>query len=212
LKDSQIQQNAVTAGWDKTLVEEAFVIVRYLGTNAGTAGETPGKPARGAVPDGYRIGSGDVLQIAVWKEPEVSVPTVVVRADGKISVPLIKDVDVLGLAPVELEKLLTERLAKFINAADVTVVVKEINSWKVYMVGALKKESPLPLRGQMTVLQAINEAGGLTDYAKRKNIYILRTENGRQTRLPFDYEAVIAGKHMEQNIQLRPDDMIVVPQ
>lgn len=217
LKDGKIRDNAVKAGWDKSMLDEAFAVVRYLDTEpagVATPNATAGEKGNGGVPapEGYRIGSGDVLQIVVWKEPDASVPTTVVRADGKITMPLIKEVEAAGLTPAELEKVLTEKLSSFIRGADVTVVAKEINSLKAYLVGAVKKEGPVQLRAQMTVLKAINEAGGLTDYAKRRKIYILRSENGKEIRLPFDYQAVIKGENMRQNIVLRPDDTIVVPQ
>src|SRR5437899_1209014 len=136
-------------------------------------------------PPGYRIGAGDALQINVWKEAEASVGSVVVRPDGKISLPLVKEVDVMGLMPAELEKVLTAKLARFIRDADVTVVVQQIHSKKVYLVGAAKKEGPVPLLSSMTVLQVLSEAGGVTDYAKRRKIYVLRTVNGKQTKLAF---------------------------
>jgi polysaccharide export outer membrane protein len=160
---------------------------------------------------GYRIGAGDVLQIDVWKEPEASVSSVVVRPDGKITLPLIKEIDALGLTPSELEKAIIAKLAQLIRNADVTVVVKEIRSKKVYLVGAVNRVGPVALLSQMTVLQALAEAGGLTDYAKKSKIYVLRTENGKQLKLPFDYSAVTKGEHMEQNITLHPDDTIVIP-
>jgi polysaccharide export outer membrane protein len=163
------------------------------------------------VPDDYQIGAGDVLQISVWKEPDASVPSVVVRTDGKITMPVLKDVDVQGMTPSQVEKVVTERLAKVINGADVTVVVTAINSKKVYVVGAVRKEGPLPYAYRMTVMQAISEAGGLNDYAKRKKIYILRTENGKEYRLPFNYDQVVRGEHAEQNVQLLPGDTLVVP-
>jgi len=165
-----------------------------------------------SAPPGYRIGAGDALQINVWKEPEASVGSVVVRPDGKISLPLVKEVDVLGLMPTELEKVLAARLAHFIRDADVTVVVLQIHSKKVYLVGAAKKEGPVPLLSNMTILQVLAEAGGLTDYAKKKKIYLLRDENGKQVKHLFDYEAVIKGEHIEQNIPVLPDDTIVIPQ
>ena len=161
---------------------------------------------------GYVIGSGDILQINVWHEPEASVSSTVVRTDGLISLPLIKEIQAAGFRPTELEKLITERLSKQIRNADVTVLVKEIHSEKIYLIGALKKEAQLVLKSQITVLQAIAEAGGLTDYAKRNKIYVLRQENSKQLRFPFDYSAVIRGEHMEQNIILKPGDTIVVPQ
>jgi len=163
------------------------------------------------VPEDYHIGAGDVLQISVWKEPEASVPHAIVRPDGKIGLPLLKEIDVIGLTPTEAEKLITGKLSKLIPAADVTVVVTGINSKKIYIVGAVKKEGPIAYTYRMTVMQAISEAGGLSDYAKRKKIYILRTENGKDYKLPFDYEAALRGERMELNIPLLPGDTMVVP-
>ncbi|HLI84505.1 MAG TPA: polysaccharide biosynthesis/export family protein [Bryobacteraceae bacterium] len=159
----------------------------------------------------YQIGEGDVLQISVWGEPSASVPSVVVRPDGKISMPLLKDVPVAGLTPAQAEALITKRLADIIKAANVTVIVAQINSKKVYVLGAVKKEEPIAYTYRMTVMQALSEAGGLTDYARRKKIYVMRIENGKQVRLPFDYDAVVKGEHMEMNIALLPGDTIVVP-
>jgi polysaccharide biosynthesis/export protein len=178
-------------------------------TKSSTGESIPVKDPR--VPAGYRIGAGDVLQISVWKEPDASVASVVVRADGKISVPLIKEVEVLGMTLAEAEAMLAEKLGQFIHGADVTVVPKEIHSQKVYLLGGVKKQGPLMLEALTTVLQAITEAGGLTDEAKPKKIYILRKENGQEVRLPFNYNAVIKGERMEQNITLHPEDVIVIP-
>jgi polysaccharide export outer membrane protein len=160
----------------------------------------------------YVIGPGDVLQIIVAKEPEASAPVVVVRSDGMISLPLLKEVSAAGLTPRELEKLITQSLSKLIRDADVTVLVKEIHSEKIYMIGALRREGPIVMAGPMTVLQAISEAGGFTDYAKRSRIYVLRQDHGKQMRYPFDYNAVIRGDHPEENITLQPGDSVVVPQ
>jgi polysaccharide export outer membrane protein len=168
-------------------------------------------PNRG-VPDEYRIGEGDVVGVSVWGEPAASVPSAVVRPDGMISMPLIKDVRVAGMTPSEAEKTITELLSKQIRAADVTVIVSGINSKKVFFVGGgIRKEGPLAYTYRMTIMQGISEAGGLTDYAKRKKIYVLRNENGRQYKLPFDYDAVLKGEHMELNLPLLPGDTIVVP-
>jgi polysaccharide export outer membrane protein len=162
--------------------------------------------------DEYLIGPGDTLQISVWKEVEASVPSVVVRPDGKITMPLIKDVAVAGLTPRQAEAAITERIGKYITAPNVTVVVAAINSKKIYLIGAVKKEGTLPYTYGMTVMQALSEAGGLTEYAKRKKIYILRSENGREYRLEFNYEEVIQGERMEQNAVLLAGDTVVVPQ
>jgi polysaccharide biosynthesis/export protein len=165
-----------------------------------------------ALSDDYCIGPGDVLSISVWKEPDASVPSVAVRADGRISLPLIKEVEVAGLKPSEAERMLSAKLGRYIHGADVTIIVSQVNSRKVYMVGGVKTVGAIDLRGQLTVLQALTQAGGLTDYAKRKRIYVLRNENGRQVKLPFNYAAVIKGENIEQNIVLNSNDTIVVPQ
>ena len=125
--------------------------------------------------------------------------------------PLVKEVDVLGLTPSELEKILVAKLSSYINHPDVTVVVREIRSKKVYLVGAVNKVGPVPLLSNMTVLQVLAQAGGITEFAKKKKIYVMRSENGKQVKLPFNYDAVVKGDHMEQNIQVLPDDTIVVP-
>jgi polysaccharide export outer membrane protein len=163
------------------------------------------------VPDDYKIGAGDVLEINVWKEPDASVRSVVVRPDGKISMPLLKEVDVVGITPVQLEKLITDGLGKVMNSPDVTIVVTGINSKKIYVNGKVKKEGPIPYTYRMTVMQALSEAGGITDYAKKRAIYVLRNESGREFRFPFDYNAVLRGEKMELNIPLEPGDVIVVP-
>ncbi len=160
----------------------------------------------------YHIGSGDVLEISVWNEPQASVAAAVVRPDGKISLPLLKEVSVIGLTPVELQHELTAKLEKLIRGVDITVVVKEIHSKKIYLVGQVGKVGAMALTSDnTTVLQALAEAGGLTPYSKRSKIYVLRIENGQKVKLPFNYDAVVKGEHLEQNIALRPDDTIVVP-
>jgi polysaccharide export outer membrane protein len=230
LEDNDIKQNAVKAGWQLAAVEEAVAYVHALNKQPlegaekttmlvaappqggpGPAMSSPNVPRDHGVPEGYQIGAGDVLQIMVWKEPDASVPSVVVRPDGKITMPLLKAVDVMGLTPTQAERMITERLSKFIEDVSVAVVVTGINSKKVYVVGAVRREGPIALQYRMSVLQALSEAGGLTDYAKRNKIYVLRTENGKQFRFPFNYNAVIKGEQMEQNIWVQPDDTIIVP-
>jgi polysaccharide export outer membrane protein len=164
-----------------------------------------------ATPDDYVIGSGDTLQITVWNHPEVSVPVAVVRPDGKITVPLVKELEVLGLTPVQAEKKITEGLTKYYEDPNVAVVVATINSKKIYVSGAARKEGPLPYTYGMTVMQALSEAGGLNDYAKRKKIYILHQDSGQTYRLDFNYDNVVKGQNMEQNIVLLPGDTIVIP-
>jgi polysaccharide biosynthesis/export protein len=191
-------------------------VVDAAAPSAVAPGKTVGAPAEVAITtqgtsDEYLIGSGDTLQISVYKEPEASVPSVVVRPDGKITMPLIKDVAVAGLTPRQVEAAITERLGKFITDPNVTVVVAAINSKKIYLIGGVKKEGTLPYTYGMTVMQALSEAGGLTDYAKRSKIYILRTESGREYRLGFNYDEVVKGEKMEQNVVLLSGDTIVIP-
>jgi len=163
------------------------------------------------VPDDYKIGAGDVLEINVWKEQDASVRGAMVRTDGRISMPLLKDVDVVGLTPLELEKLITEKLSSLINSPDVTVIISGTGSKKIYVQGKVNHEGPIAFTYNMTVMQALSEAGGITLYAKKSKIYVLRTENGKATRLPFDYSAVLKGQRLDTNIQLHAGDMIVVP-
>jgi polysaccharide export outer membrane protein len=172
----------------------------------------PQTPSASIATDDYHIGAGDVLQITVWKEPEVSVPSVVVRPDGKVAIPLIKDVTVEGMTPQVAEAAIARELGKYVNDPNVSVVVTAINSKKVYVIGAVTTQGPIPYSYRMSVMQALSEAGGLTDFAKRKQIYVLRNEGGKEYRLPFDYTAVIKGEKMEQNVQLIPGDTLVVPQ
>ncbi len=193
------------------LLSLVTVLAPVLQADEKTANAAAAARAAAAAPEGYRIGPGDVLQVVVWHEPEASAGEVIVRADGKVSLPLIKELVVAGATPQELEQTITIRLAKFVKEPDVTVVPRAINSRRVYIIGAVKKEGPLPLTRPLTVLQALNEVGGLTEYAKKKKIYVLRNQNGKALRFGFDYQMAIRGEHPEQDITLVPDDTIVVP-
>lgn len=160
--------------------------------------------------EGYHIGYGDVLQIVVFKEPDASVADAAVRSDGKISVPFIGDVEAEGLTPTELKKSLTEKFGPYLRDPDVSVLVKDIQSEKVIVVGAVKKGGPIRLAGSMTVLEALSGVG-FDDFAKLNSIYVLRSDAKGQVKMPFRYKDVIQGKHQEQNIVLKAGDTIVVP-
>jgi polysaccharide export outer membrane protein len=157
----------------------------------------------------YVIGADDTLHIFVWKEPDVSA-TLPVRPDGKISLPLLNDVPAAGLTPMQLSASITEKLKKYIADPRVTVVVTAMNSRRVFVTGEVIHPGALPLLPHMTMLQALSSAG-FTQFANLKRIYLLRTENGRQVKLPFNYKDVVKGNHPEQNIMLRPGDTVVVP-
>ena len=158
----------------------------------------------------YVIGADDVLIVSVWKEAELT-HTVPVRPDGKISLPLLNDVQAAGYTPVQLGMLITERLRKFVSDPQVTVMVSTINSRRIYLVGEVGRAGAFPMLPNMTVLQALSSAGGFTQFADSKRIYVLRDENGVQKKYMFNYKEVIKGKKPEQNIVLKPGDTIVVP-
>lgn len=175
----------------------------------GSATTAPAKPA--GLSSDYRIGPGDVLTIDVWKEPEASIASVTVRPDGRISLPIIGEVEAAGQTPLDLQRTATEKYSQFIHDPRVNVSVRDAGSQRVYVIGEVRREGAIRLTTPMTVLQTLAEAGGLTDYAKRKNIYILRTQNGQQVKLAFDYDAVLRGQKVQQNITLMAGDTIVVP-
>jgi polysaccharide export outer membrane protein len=158
----------------------------------------------------YRIGPQDVLRIDVWKEAEVS-RVVPVRPDGKISLPLLNDVQAAGLTPMQLSGVIAGGLKKYMNDPQVTVTVSEINSRRIYVTGEVTRAGAFPLLPNMTVLQALSSSGGFTQFARLKNIYVLRTEDGKHVKLPFNYKDVVSGKKPEQNVLLQPGDVIVVP-
>jgi len=149
----------------------------------------------------YLIGPEDVLDITVWKEPDVS-RVVPVRPDGRISLPLINDIQAAGLSPEQLAATVAEKLRKFLNKPQVTVIVTAVNSQRVFVVGEVLQAGAFPLFPGMTVLQALGSAGGFTTFANVKNIHIVRIRDGKQVELPFNYREVLKGDKPEQNISL----------
>ena len=168
------------------------------------------RPSDPVVPAGYVIGTDDVLSIVYWKDKDMSADAKV-RPDGRIALPLINEVHAAGLTPEQLHTKLTEESKKYMEDANITVVVREINSRRVFITGEVNKPGPYPLTSATSVLQLISLAGGLRDYANAKKIVIMRTENGKKISLPFNYKDVSAGKKLDQNIELKPGDTVVVP-
>jgi polysaccharide export outer membrane protein len=168
------------------------------------------KPIAATDDPAYVIGEEDVLNINVWKEPEIS-RAVPVRPDGKISLPLLNDVQAAGLTPLQLGMAIRERLKKYLTEPEVTVIVTQINSRRIYIVGEVNRAGAFPMLPNMTVLQALSSAGGFSQFANLKGIYVLRSENGKQIKLPFNYKEVLKGQRPAQNIFLKPGDTIVVP-
>ncbi len=190
----------------------ATPVGKSLKANGTAITSAPEAGADRGIPEKFIIGEGDVLQVSVWKEPDASVASMVVRADGKITVPFIKEIMVAGMTAAQAEEIIAAKLKPFIMEPDVTVVVREVHSKKIYLVGAVRKTGAVEMNHPMTVLQALTEAGGPNDFAKKKDIYVLRTTNGSQVKLPFNYEAAIKGEQSGKDYWLMPNDMVVVPQ
>ena len=160
---------------------------------------------------GYVIGDNDILDIDVWKEKEIS-QTIPVRPDGKISLPLVGQIQASGLTPLQLQADLTRRLKEYIENPEVTVIVTDPRSHQFNVVGEVVRPGSYPLSQSMTVLDAVAQAGGFKDFAKETKIYVLRPmPGGIRVRIPFNYKQVIKGKDLQENVSLKPGDTIVVP-
>jgi len=161
--------------------------------------------------DHFIIGNDDRLAINVWKEPDLT-RTIPVRSDGKISLPLVGELEAAGRTPLDLEHEIAAKLKEYMTEPDVTVIVEQINSQKYNILGQVTKPGSYALATATTVLDAIAASGGCRDFAKQKSVYILRKNGaGAETRIAFNYKDVIKGKNPEQNIKLEPGDTIVVP-
>ena len=160
--------------------------------------------------DRYVIGSEDVLYIHVWKEETLS-KTVTVRMDGMISMPLVDEIQAAGITPLQLKEKLTEKLKDFVEAPNVTVIVMEANSFKVYVSGQVKSPGVLRLRSETSLAQAISLVGGFAEWANQSKIIIIRKENGKEKRFTVNYKKIVKGQDLSLNILLKPGDTIIVP-
>src|SRR5262245_55568936 len=158
----------------------------------------------------YVIGVEDVLFVSVWKNPDLS-REVPVRPDGKITLPLIDDISAVGLTPSQLKDVLTERWKSYITAPEVSVIVTQVNSLKVYMVGEIAHPGILQLKSRTRLLQALSLAGGFTSYADRARIVVQRSNGAGETRLEFNYKKILSGDRPQDNIYLKPGDTVIVP-
>jgi polysaccharide biosynthesis/export protein len=200
------------------LVMGSSLTSTWAQASAKTDGNTKDKPKQASTnqsaasslggPD-YVIGADDALHISVWKEAELT-ETLPVRPDGKISMPLVGDVQAAGLTPTQLGDSISDKLKKYISDPRVTVVVTDMKSQRVYVLGEVLKPGAMPLLPDMTVLQALASAG-FTQFANTKGIYILRAENGKQRKIPVPYKQLLKGEGINQNTVLKPGDTIVVP-
>ncbi|HKR30745.1 MAG TPA: polysaccharide biosynthesis/export family protein [Terriglobales bacterium] len=198
-----------------SLSAAALVLLVSLATAAARQAATTTSSDKTAAQNGpadpaYVIGADDVLNISVWKDPELT-QTVPVRPDGKISMPLLNDIQAAGRTPNELKAQITEGLKKYITDPVVTVIVTQINSQRVYITGEVTRPGALQLLPGMTILQALSSAGGFTNFANTRKIYMFRIVNGKQVDFPFDYKDVIHGKKTDENVVLQAGDTIVVP-
>ena len=172
---------------------------------------TPASRVPAIQPANYIVGVGDVLEINVWKESELS-KTVPVRPDGMITLPLVGELKAVGLTPVQLQEQITNALTKVVSEPQVTVMVVSVNSMSFNIMGNVNKPGYYPLTRPISILDAIALSGGFRDFAKQNKIYVLRkSENGTEQRLKFNYKEVIKGKKMAQNITLQPHDVLVIP-
>jgi polysaccharide export outer membrane protein len=193
-----------------------------LAAAAGAAAQQSSPPAPDAaaktvdtggvtLPADYVIGPDDVLGVLFWREKDMSVDQVVVRPDGMITLPLLNDLTAAGLTPDEFRTVVMKAAAAYIEDPNVTIVVKQINSRKVYVTGQVQRPGLFPLTTPTTVVQALAMAGGLTEFAKQGEIVVMRTTGGKTQTFRFNYGDVIRGRRLEQNISLRPGDTVVVP-
>jgi polysaccharide biosynthesis/export protein len=183
-----------------------FAGMTALSSRAEDVVRTESEPA-----NAYAIGIGDVLEISVWKNPELGVTTPV-RPDGRISVPLLGDVQASGLTPLALRQMLADRFREYVTAPGVSVMIKEINSRKVFVTGEVEKPGAYDLQPRTKLMQVLAMAGGLTPYAKKKVIVLRDTRDGRdERRYELDLSAIISGKRPSDNLILQPGDTLFIP-
>lgn len=201
----------VTLAWSTLVSAQEQGTPQPAAVSSAQSANQPANTTAQAHDDSYVIGNDDVLAVNVWKEPDIS-RSVPVRSDGKISLPLVGEVQAAGVTPLKLEKDIAAKLKSYIAEPEVTVMVQQVNSQKFNILGMVNKPGLYPLTNSPTVLDAIGIAGGFRDFAKQKAIYVLRQKpDGTQARLPFNYKEVVKGKNPAQNIKLEPHDTIVVP-
>lgn len=187
------------------------LLICMLGSfNLSIAAEEPEAQKGADISANYTVGPGDILEINVWREPDLS-RQVLVRPDGKITFPLIDDIQASGMTTLDLKALITEQLQGFIESPEVTVIVDQSNSRNFYISGKVNAPGTYQLSPNMTILQALSVARGFAEWAHKDSVRIIRRTNGKEKIFTFNYDKVIAGKNLEQNIVLEPNDTIIVP-
>ena len=187
-----------------------LALVCMMGSVGSSVAQTQTSLPPVAPPEQYEIGPEDVLGVVFWREPDLS-GDVTVRPDGRITIPVIGEIQAAGRKPDVLQSEIAAAAGKYLSSVNVVVVVRTINSRKVFVTGRVTTPGAYALKGPLTVMQAIALAGGLTEYADPKGITILRLENGKSKIVPFNYREIARGKSLEQNVLLQPGDTVVVP-
>jgi polysaccharide export outer membrane protein len=177
----------------------------------GAVAAAPSRAAAAPIAPDYVIGADDVLSIMFWRDKDLSAPDVIVRPDGKVTLPLLNDVQAAGRTPEELGNAIRDAARKFVEDPNPTVIVKEIKSRRVFITGRIEKPGPYPLNGKTTILQLIAMAGGLREFVDGKDISLMRSEQGKQSVYAFNYQDVVKKRYLHQNIELKPGDVVVVP-
>jgi len=170
------------------------------------------QPGTGSVqtPENYVIGLGDMLEIFVWRNEQLS-RDVIVRPDGKISLPLIQDIQAEGLTVLQLRDEITRRFDKHVNVPKVTIIVSQINSYKVNVLGRVMRPGVYPITGNTTLLEAISMAGGFSEWANKRKITVITHQGGKEKKIRVNYKKIASGKDPSQNIILKRGDTIIVP-
>ena len=187
------------------------VIITFAASSVYAGEQKPSTVDTKSGPNSYRIGSGDILDINTWKENDFSKTDILVRIDGKISFPLLNDIQAGGQTPLQLKKKIEIKLKNFIDNPVVTVTVTSPDSKKVYILGEVVNTGEYPLVKSLTVLQAFALAGGFTEWASKKEIILFRKEDGKDKTIRINYKNILKGKDFSQNVQLQADDTIIVP-
>lgn len=185
------------------------IMAVFLAAEASAQGARP-KTADATPVPGYRIGAEDVLQISVFSNEALS-RTVPVRPDGMISLPLLNDVKAAGLTPMELRESLMKKLVEFVPSPEIAVIVTEVRSFMISVMGQVSKPGRYDLRSSATVVDALAMAGGFKEFASRSRVAVLRTEGGKQRKLAFDYDKLSSPNNPQENFALRPGDIVMVP-
>jgi polysaccharide export outer membrane protein len=197
----------------RVILAAVFVCAAGGSLRAAPAPPREAAPAAAPVDAGaaYTIGVGDVLGIHVWKDADVSRPSVMVRPDGRISLPLVGDVQAAGLAPSALSSIITQKLKDYVTDPHVTVIVEAINSYRVYMLGHVLKSGVYTFQNPTRLVEAIASAGGFDQFADTSHIIVLSSRGGGQTRVEVEFKKIVSGARLEDNIILHPGDTVIVP-